>query len=44
MTTDTADRESCHAARWLSWLLGAAMLAAVLAAALHFSEEALRGL
>ena len=39
MTTDQTDRTSSHGARWLSWLLGAAMLVAVVAAALHFSEE-----
>ena len=39
MTTERTDRTSSHGARWLSWLLGAAMLAAVVAAALHFSEQ-----
>lgn len=39
MTTDQADRKSSHGTRWLSWLLGAALLAAVVVAALHFSEE-----
>jgi Mg2+-importing ATPase len=39
MTTDQTDRTSSHGTRWLSWLLGAALLAAVVVAALHFSEE-----
>jgi len=39
MTTDQTDRKSSHGTRWLSWLLGAALLAAVVVAALHFSEE-----
>jgi hypothetical protein len=39
MTTNQTDLNSSHRARWLSWGLGAAMLAAVVAAALHFSEE-----
>ncbi len=28
-----------HAARWISWIFGAAVLAVVIGAALHFSEE-----
>jgi hypothetical protein len=39
MTTEPTDRDSSHGARWLSWFLGAALLSAVVAAALHFSEE-----
>jgi hypothetical protein len=39
MTTEPIDRDSSHGARWLSWFLGAALLSAVVAAALHFSEE-----
>jgi uncharacterized membrane protein YbhN (UPF0104 family) len=39
ITTERTERESSHGARWLSWLFGAALLAAVVAAALRFSEE-----
>ena len=39
MTTDHTDRKSPHGTGRLSWFLGAALLAAVVAAALHFSEE-----
>ena len=39
MTIDHSDLNSSHGARWLSWGLGVAMLAAVVAAVLHFSEE-----
>jgi uncharacterized membrane protein YbhN (UPF0104 family) len=34
----TAYEKTGHAA-WLSWMLGGALLVAVIAAALHFSEE-----
>jgi hypothetical protein len=39
MTTERTERESSHGARWLPWLVGAALLVAVVAAALRFSEE-----
>ena len=39
MPTTTNDLGRPHATRWLSWLLGTAVLSAVVAAALHFSEE-----
>ena len=40
MTGEGAERRwTSRVTRWLSWLLGAALLAAVIAAALHFSEE-----
>jgi Mg2+-importing ATPase len=39
ITTERTERESSHGARWLSWLFGAALLAAVVTAALRFSEE-----
>jgi uncharacterized protein (TIRG00374 family) len=38
MTTAHTGWSPHHGARWLSWLLGAALLAAVVAAALHFSD------
>jgi P-type Mg2+ transporter len=37
--TEHTERGASHAARWLSWFLGAALLVAVVAAALHFSEQ-----
>lgn len=39
LITHQSDRNSSHATRWLSWFLGGALLAAVVVAALHFSEE-----
>jgi Mg2+-importing ATPase len=39
MTTANDGGTSHHGAGWISWLLGAALLAAVIGGALHFSEE-----
>ena len=39
MTTSPRGFDVSRGARWLSWLLGAALLGAVVWAALHFSEE-----
>jgi Mg2+-importing ATPase len=39
MTIEQADRHPSPGARWLSWVLGAALLAAVVTTTIHFSEE-----
>ncbi|HEX5215661.1 MAG TPA: magnesium-translocating P-type ATPase [Vicinamibacterales bacterium] len=39
MTSANTDHEPTRGLPWVSWLLGAALLGAVVAAALHFSEE-----
>ncbi|HEY7699989.1 MAG TPA: HAD-IC family P-type ATPase, partial [Vicinamibacteria bacterium] len=38
-STPSMDSPRHHSGRWISWLLGAALLVAVVAAALHVSEE-----
>jgi Mg2+-importing ATPase len=38
-TSERTDRQPSYGARWLSWLFGGALLAAVIWGALHFSEE-----
>jgi Mg2+-importing ATPase len=39
MATTDSEGTSRHGTNWISWLLGGALLAAVIAGALHFSEE-----
>jgi Mg2+-importing ATPase len=39
LSVEHADRSPSHRGRWVSWFLGVALLAAVVVAGLHFSEE-----
>ena len=39
MSTGRHEPASRHGAEWLSWLLGAAFLIAVIAAAIHYAEQ-----